>query len=266
MRTNFSSRIITKADYCLQCGWIIIPQTEWYVPRFSNGWMWVLHAPAHHGSVWTRRLPAVVLFSSLHTAPCMYCMMVFRSTQFMFRANSAVRQIQCANKTIGSGWYWSQEEKHFQCVLQCHEWVWEQSCQSSMPRMIRYDLISRFSRFLMCLQDQRGGEGSCTGVDQWCGSGCGVLCQACPGSVNFVCVQHDSQHSEDKRNGDGVTAHGAVWSPQARMAPASVVLDRAPSTAPPQPCAQCVVQARATVHVWMKSRAWVQLLWRYECV
>ncbi len=45
------------------------------------------------------------------------------------------------------------------------------------------------------------------------------------------------------------------------MAGTLIPLDRAPSTAPPQPCVLVAVQARATVHVWIKSRAWVQVLW-----
>ena len=83
VRTYIGSLIISTTNNCLQCVSTIIQQTDLYVARFSIGWMRVLHAPAHHGSVSTRRLPAVVLFSSLHTAPCMYCMLVFLSTRFV---------------------------------------------------------------------------------------------------------------------------------------------------------------------------------------
>jgi hypothetical protein len=76
------------------------------------------------------------------------------SRHSLFCASSAVRQIQCTNKIHGSGWHWTQEEQHFQRVLQYQYMISLQSCQSSMPRMISYDLTFGFARILMSSQDQ----------------------------------------------------------------------------------------------------------------
>ncbi len=83
---------------------------------FPFGWMWVLHAPAHHSLVWTRRL--LLLCCSHHCTQHRVCTACwYFSGHRLFCASSAVRQIQCTNKALRSGWHGSQEEKHFQCVL-----------------------------------------------------------------------------------------------------------------------------------------------------
>jgi hypothetical protein len=165
MRTNIGFTIITQTIYCIQYGKIITQHTECYVPRCSNACECCMH---QHTTAQCEPGDCLLLCCSHHCTQHRVCTAWwYFSRHSMYCASSAVRQIQCTNKTQGSDWNWSQEEHHFQCVLQCHQRVSLESSQSSMLAiLIRSGIHTDVNGCVMRSQNQRGGEGSLTEVDQ----------------------------------------------------------------------------------------------------
>ncbi len=159
----------------------------------------------------------------------------------------------------------------------CHQGDSLQSCRSSMHRMISvimiwcdirtdvtgfviviigpYGEVKAVAQVLINDVDQDVVYYAKLALVQWSWS---VLC-----ATWFATNSRHRNGKWERRH--CATAHGAKWSPPTQVACTFASWWWTSSTAPPQPCAQCVVQARTTVHVWMKSRAWVQVLWSYEC-